>query len=203
MVPSDEALPHTDELANVRQLRTLLAPEGGWLLVEEVMAMLGVSKQRVSQLVCRGRLNAKRHGRRVLIEEASVLSFRDARRQHGGRPPSAEALAMPDGCMLPGDAARLLGRSRRSVLQLIRRGILSAREGAPRRVIVERASVEATCRDGLAAPGRLTTSRPRDEPKRSGGTARLRAYEDEHDVSAGKQLVPELDDNLKCTHICC
>ena len=54
------------------QLRDWLAPEGGWLLVEEVTAMLGVTKQRVSVLVSEGKLNAKRHGTRLLIEEASV-----------------------------------------------------------------------------------------------------------------------------------
>lgn len=58
---------YTDWLGQTRGLRNTLAPEGGWLLVEEVMAMLGVSKQRVSFLVKQGRLPAKRLGHRLLI----------------------------------------------------------------------------------------------------------------------------------------
>jgi predicted site-specific integrase-resolvase len=45
--------------------------------------------------------------------------------------------------MLRAEAAQLLGFSRQWVHQLVRRGVLRAREEAPRRLAVERASVEA------------------------------------------------------------
>jgi hypothetical protein len=66
--------------------------------------MLGITRERVYVLVGEGRLNAKRHGRRVLVEQAGVRA-RAAAPRRGKRPP----VTAPDGWMLPAEAARLLG----------------------------------------------------------------------------------------------
>jgi hypothetical protein len=130
---------YTAGRTELRELREWLAPEGGWLLVDEVMAMLGVSKQRVSFLVSQGGLKSKRRGHRLLIEEASVRAHMAAPKQRGGRPtPDA-----PEGWVVPSQAARLLGCTRQWVHVLIQPGVLRAREEAPHRLVVERATVDA------------------------------------------------------------
>jgi excisionase family DNA binding protein len=138
---------YRDWLGEERTWNGWQLPEPGWIPVREAAAMLGVSRQRVHVLISKGRLKAKPYGRRLLLEQASVLALASAPGLRGGRPrgraASAGARPAPDGWMLPTEAVQLLGFSRQWVHQLIRRGVRRARKETPHRLVVERASVEA------------------------------------------------------------
>jgi excisionase family DNA binding protein len=66
-----------------------LPPLEGWVRVIDAARLLGVSHERVRQLVQRGVLRAERLGpRTILVELASVQAYKRTRRPPG-RPPNA------------------------------------------------------------------------------------------------------------------
>ena len=60
--------------------------EEGWMAVTEAAELLGVSKQRVHQLIVAGRIRAERfRGHALIVERASVEEYGRQRRE-GRRP---------------------------------------------------------------------------------------------------------------------
>jgi excisionase family DNA binding protein len=108
----------------------------GWMAVREAAEFLGVSRQRIHQLIAEGRIRAQRYGGHALIVEQASVEALVRPRRNGPSPLQGEPGWLP-----VWEVARSLGVCRQRVHQLIADGRITARRFAGRAFIVEQASV--------------------------------------------------------------
>lgn len=128
------------------------------LTVYEAAERLGLSHQRVRQLIDQGRLPARKVGRDWVILESDLESAElDDLRKRYSTPPTPDVV-------LVREAAKLLGVSRQRVYEFLRSGRLDGvKANESRYTFVTRDSVQRLAEERERATGRRTP-RPRGAP---------------------------------------
>ena len=129
-------------------MTTLTKPPLGYLKVADAARKLGISRQRVHQLILSGDLRGKVHYRRTYVHQNSVTSRRDLLENV----PDDHELA-PDGWLTVRQVADRFDVSRSTARNWMRTGVLSGCVQDPRNMWISPVdSVEAFSRPTLGRP---------------------------------------------------
>ena len=146
------------------------------MTADEAASALGVSKNRTLQLVRRGQLDGEKVGNQYLVDREAVEG-RAANPPKAGNPDMRSMSAKrktpepPEGWMLVGEAAAVIGVSEARVRELMRLGRLEHRKleggaGPHGASIVSARSVERHIAEGPRKPGRKPRAAGRTEGPR-------------------------------------